>query len=42
MKRLELADASVPLPQPDGSVDVRRKFDHWLGITPSFNVLWEF
>ena len=29
-------------PQPDGSVAVDREFDFWLGITPSFSVLWEF
>jgi hypothetical protein len=29
-------------PQPDGTVDARRDFDYWLGITPSFSVLWEF
>ena len=29
-------------PQPDGSVDTTRTFDHWLGIKPSFSVLWEF
>jgi hypothetical protein len=28
--------------QPDGTVDARRDFDHWLGITPSFSILWEF
>lgn len=29
-------------PQEDGTVDVQRQFDHWLGLTPLFNVLWEF
>jgi outer membrane receptor protein involved in Fe transport len=29
-------------PQPDGTVDARRKFDYWRGITPSFSILWEF
>jgi len=28
--------------QPDDSVTVVRDFDHWLGITPTFSVLWEF
>jgi outer membrane cobalamin receptor len=30
------------VPQPDGTIDARRQFDYWLGITPSFSVLWEF
>ena len=29
-------------PQPDGSVDVERIFEHWRGLTPSFSLLWEF
>ncbi len=29
-------------PRPDGSVEVRNTFDFWLGVTPSFSVLWEF
>ncbi len=27
---------------PDGSIDQTTLFDHWLGGTPSFTVLWEF
>jgi hypothetical protein len=26
----------------NGAVDVRRLDDYWLGITPSFSILWEF
>ena len=26
----------------DGTVDVEREVDYWLGITPSFSVSWEF
>jgi hypothetical protein len=29
-------------PRGDGTADVEREFDSWLGITPSFSVLWEF
>lgn len=29
-------------PQADGTVEAQRVEDHWLGITPSFSVLWEF
>jgi outer membrane receptor protein involved in Fe transport len=29
-------------PGPDGTVDVREDLDHWLGITPSFALSWEF
>jgi hypothetical protein len=29
-------------PLPDGSVDVRPTFDNWLGITPSYSILWRF
>ena len=29
-------------PQPDGSVDVRRDLDNWLGFTTSFTALWVF
>lgn len=29
-------------PRGDGTVRVDRELGHWLGITPSFNVLWEF
>ncbi len=28
--------------QEDGSLESRRVLDYWLGITPSFGVLWEF
>ncbi len=28
--------------RPDGSVDVETLYDHWLGITPTVSVLWEF
>jgi hypothetical protein len=29
-------------PRGDGTVDVVRELDYWLGITPSFSVSWEF
>jgi outer membrane receptor protein involved in Fe transport len=29
-------------PRPDGTIDVHRQDDSWLGIAPSFSVLWEF
>lgn len=29
-------------PRADGTVDVIRELDSWLGITPSLSVLWEF
>jgi len=29
-------------PRPDGTVDVEPELSYWLGITPSFSVLWEF
>ncbi len=29
-------------PQRDGTVDVERELDSWLGFAPSFSVLWEF
>lgn len=28
--------------QPDGTIHARRESVYWLGITPSFSVLWEF
>ncbi len=28
--------------RPDGTIDVRRLDDSWLGIAPSFSLLWEF
>ena len=28
--------------QPDGSISTRTDLDHWLGLTPSFQVLWSF
>lgn len=28
--------------RPDGSVDVEPELNDWLGLTPSFSVLWEF
>jgi outer membrane cobalamin receptor len=28
--------------QPDGSVDVHTLYQNWLGITPTFSILWEF
>ena len=27
---------------PGGTVVVRRDFDQWLGLTPSFNIQWEY
>ena len=35
-------DEFQAVPQPSGEFKVRTVFDHWLGITPSFSVLWEF
>jgi hypothetical protein len=35
-------DEFVYEPQPDDTVLVDPKYDHWLGITPSFSALWEF
>jgi outer membrane receptor protein involved in Fe transport len=29
-------------PQPDGTVEVEPELNHWLGITPSLSILWEF
>jgi hypothetical protein len=29
-------------PQPDGTIDVERDFDPWLGIRPAVSFLWEF
>lgn len=29
-------------PRPDGSVAIRPELNFWLGITPTFSVLWEF
>jgi outer membrane receptor protein involved in Fe transport len=28
--------------RPDGSIDTQRSYDTWMGITPSFQVLWTF
>ena len=27
---------------PDGTIETTTQFDHWLGITQSLSVLWEF
>jgi len=35
-------DDFVFQPRADGSVNVRTEFDHWLGRTGSFSILWEF
>lgn len=29
-------------PRPDGSFETRTSLDYWLGLTPSFQVLWSF
>lgn len=28
--------------RPDGGIDVREAYDFWLGLTPSYSVLWRF
>ncbi len=28
--------------RPDGSVGTERSYDYWLGVTPSFRILWTF
>ena len=38
----QMATLFDDLPVADGSVDVLRAFDSWLGITPSFSALWVF
>jgi len=35
-------DEFVFEPRPDGSYDAVPRYDSWLGITPSFSLLWEF
>ncbi len=35
-------DEFVFAQRPDGTVDVRRELNYWLGFTPSFSLLWEF
>ncbi|MBD3869195.1 MAG: TonB-dependent receptor [Acidobacteria bacterium] len=35
-------DDYLLLPNMDGSVDVEPELNYWLGITPTFSLLWEF
>jgi outer membrane receptor protein involved in Fe transport len=41
-KNVCCVDEILLTPRDDGSVDVNRELDTWLGITPSFSALWEF